>query len=508
MKKRFFISWSGEKSKSIAILYREWLQDNFKVDTWLSIEDIEYGKVWHKEILKALNNISFGLFFITKENWDAPWINFEAGAISKGYIGNNVCIINIDIDDIPEHSPLRHFQRAKFEEEAICRLTKQIFEKTDGNDKNNFMGIFEDAWSSLYNNYKKKLYNDNPLIEEHYQPKFSLLIPEDKKASLEKADRELINQFFVHEYEKIDPHSIGKRLQFIIDRAVILVYLYGNTCWGKILFDLERANGEQRDDHNSRSYNVAIQILRQVFYYHKMMHNECGIYVLKSEPENICDELLKLSEILNKEKDLIKNKMVYCLLYDYIGLCYHKRALLKIAEKFEMDDFNILDRKHRLKLNNTVKEQDDIADFLNNAINYFNLVLEKSDYDNLTDSRDLGDYIWNDFALYNKARCEYLLYCCGINNDQWKDTMRNAVRVRKYSVDRYDDMPLAISANLYAEYLHAKLEDIAYRGETPNQDFVNEYNKWLKLCYSDVLNIQKKYESINKFNKKSVNKKK
>lgn len=203
MKKQFFISWSGEKSKSIAIIYREWLQDNFKIETWLSIEDIECGKVWYKEVLKALKNISFGLFFITKENWDAPWINFEAGAISKGYIDNNVCIINIDIDDIPEHSPLRHFQKVKFEKEAICRLTKQILEKTDGYDKDEFMKTFEKVWPSLDNNYKKKLYSDNPLIEEHYQPEFSLLIPEDKKESLKKADRKLINQFFCTNMKKL-----------------------------------------------------------------------------------------------------------------------------------------------------------------------------------------------------------------------------------------------------------------------------------------------------------------
>lgn len=311
----------------------------------------------------------------------------------------------------------------------------------------------------------------------------------------------------MHEYEKIDPHSIGKRLQFIIDRAVVLVYLYDNTCWGRILFDLQNANRKQHDEKNSNSYNVAIQILQQVFNYHEMMHNECGDNVIINDSVNICDDLLKLSEILKKDKDLIKNKMVYCLLYDYIGLCYHKRALLKIAEKFEMDAFNILDRKHRSKLNDTVKEQDDIVIFLKEAINYFNLVLEKSDYDNLTYSRDLDDYIWNNFALYNKARCEYLLHCCGIEDDQWKETMRKAVRDRKKSVDRYDDMPVAIHANLYAEFLHAKLEEISYKEETPSQDFDNEYNEWLKLCYSDVLNIQKKYELITKLNKGSVNKK-
>ena len=98
MKKQIFISWSGEKSKSVAELYRKWLNDNFQVESWFSCENIESGKISLIPLFKALKDATFGLFFITKDNWNAPWINFEAGAISKGELDNNVCIINIDID--------------------------------------------------------------------------------------------------------------------------------------------------------------------------------------------------------------------------------------------------------------------------------------------------------------------------------------------------------------------------------------------------------------------------
>lgn len=510
MKKQIFISWSGEKSKSVAALYRKWLKDNFQADSWLSCENIESGKIALISLFKALKDATFGLFFITKDNWNAPWINFEAGAISKGELDNNVCIINIDIDieDIPEKSPLRGFQKNMFEKDSICKLTKQILEITDDNDRD-FENDFNEAWKLLEADYKKLLYSDNPLLEEQYQPKFSLLVPKDKRESLKKADKKLLNQFFVEEYNKIDLHSIGKRLQFIIDRAVVLVYLYDNTCWGDILTELKNNNDDYHVDYPNvkdyGSYKVAIQVLQQVFYYHKMMQNNSGTCVSGSEPENICNELLKLSQVLKSEPDLIKNKMVYCLLYDYMGLCYHKQALSKINEKIKMKPFNFIDAEQLKKLNKDVEAKNDITYLLREAINCFDFVLSQSEYGSVLEFRALGDYIWEDFALYNKARCEYLLHYFNHEGNEWSKTMEKAVQERRASKNDYKSLPLAISANLYAEYLHARLEEIAYKGETPGQYFIDEYNEWLQLCYSDVLNVQKKYEFINEFNKEIVN---
>lgn len=74
----------------------------------------------------------------------------------------------------------------------------------------------------------------------------------------------------------------------------------------------------------------------------------------------------------------------------------------------------------------------------------------------------MRDYIWDDYALYNKARNQYLLNCLGLEDDSWKTTMKQAVKERKRSVDEYQDMPFAILSNLYAEYLYARLEQFSY----------------------------------------------
>jgi hypothetical protein len=80
-----FISWSGARSAHIAKALKECLSDIFPseyLEIWLS-EEIEAGKRWSEEISKKLEEANFGILCLTLENFNQPWILFEAGAISK-----------------------------------------------------------------------------------------------------------------------------------------------------------------------------------------------------------------------------------------------------------------------------------------------------------------------------------------------------------------------------------------------------------------------------------------
>lgn len=82
---KVFISWSGDYSGKIAIALREWLPSVIQSleQPYVSSEDIAKGSRWNAEVTKELENSCFGIICLTPENLIAPWLHFEAGALSK-----------------------------------------------------------------------------------------------------------------------------------------------------------------------------------------------------------------------------------------------------------------------------------------------------------------------------------------------------------------------------------------------------------------------------------------
>ena len=83
---KVFISWSGDLSHKVAIVIRDWLPAILQyVEPYVSSEDIDKGVRWSSDISKELDNSKFGILCVTKENFEAPWLNFEAGALGKSF---------------------------------------------------------------------------------------------------------------------------------------------------------------------------------------------------------------------------------------------------------------------------------------------------------------------------------------------------------------------------------------------------------------------------------------
>jgi len=79
-----FISWSGDRSWGVAETLRTWIPRVIQAaKPWMSKADIEKGTRSLDEIAKALEGIKLGIVCLTPENLGAPWLLFEAGALSK-----------------------------------------------------------------------------------------------------------------------------------------------------------------------------------------------------------------------------------------------------------------------------------------------------------------------------------------------------------------------------------------------------------------------------------------
>lgn len=83
-KTKVFISWSQDRSKYIAETVQWWLRQVVQAsDPWVSSTDIDAGTRSMNEIEISLANTKFGIICVTPENVERPWLNYEAGALSK-----------------------------------------------------------------------------------------------------------------------------------------------------------------------------------------------------------------------------------------------------------------------------------------------------------------------------------------------------------------------------------------------------------------------------------------
>jgi hypothetical protein len=82
---KIFISWSGKCSNDVAIALKMFIEIIFRtsVEVFVSSKDIELGERWSERLKYELQVSDYGILVITKENKEAPWIMFEAGALSN-----------------------------------------------------------------------------------------------------------------------------------------------------------------------------------------------------------------------------------------------------------------------------------------------------------------------------------------------------------------------------------------------------------------------------------------
>lgn len=122
-----FLSWSGEKSRKAAESFRSWLPNVIQaLNPYFTPKDIDKGQRWAQDLSSKLDASQFGLILLTKENLNAPWILFEAGALSKNLGVSSICPILLDLKPTDLSGPLAQFQASKFEKDEIYKVMVSI----------------------------------------------------------------------------------------------------------------------------------------------------------------------------------------------------------------------------------------------------------------------------------------------------------------------------------------------------------------------------------------------
>lgn len=125
---KIFISWSGSKSQEVAKILKQWIPCVIQsVEPYFSSADIDKGARWSTDIAKELQDASFGILCVTKDNLSSSWLNFEAGALSKSIEQSKVCPFLVDLkpSDITD-SPILQFQMANATRDDVFKLFKSI----------------------------------------------------------------------------------------------------------------------------------------------------------------------------------------------------------------------------------------------------------------------------------------------------------------------------------------------------------------------------------------------
>lgn len=130
---KVFLSWSGGKSHKVALVFRDWLPSVIQeIEPYVSSEDIDKGARWSTDIAKELEDSTFGILCVTRENINAPWLTFEAGALSKTMDKSLVSPFLFDIKRSEVDGPILQFQSTIFEREDVRKLVTTMNKACDG----------------------------------------------------------------------------------------------------------------------------------------------------------------------------------------------------------------------------------------------------------------------------------------------------------------------------------------------------------------------------------------
>lgn len=201
---KVFISWSGNRSKHIAAALKPWLKKVLQtIDPWMSSEDIDSGARWSKEISGNLEACDFGIICVTPENQSAPWIMFEAGALSKSLDKSHVCPYLYDLTTSGITGPISQFQARVSNKEGTFKIVESLYKALEEKpiSEEELKESFDVWWPKLERELKNCPEYDGEKIEHRPQNEILNELVENSRELIrvngeQKTDMKLLTSLF------------------------------------------------------------------------------------------------------------------------------------------------------------------------------------------------------------------------------------------------------------------------------------------------------------------------
>jgi hypothetical protein len=174
---KIYLAWSGNRSKAVAQAFKQWLPRVIQsLDPFFSPDDIEKGARWSSELSSLLEHCQVGLLLLTPENQFAPWLLFEAGALSKTPDSRVICVT---LDGVEPSQPLSQFQNVAFAREEMEKLIEDI--RSWSGVPSPSISIVRDAFELQWGRFELEV--QQALLIEHVdrkvvEPEFGALLNE------------------------------------------------------------------------------------------------------------------------------------------------------------------------------------------------------------------------------------------------------------------------------------------------------------------------------------------
>lgn len=163
-----FIAWSGRDSQAAAEILRKYLplllHHGLKV--FMSKHDVSSGVRWASEVASELAHSNFGIICLTPDNLEAPWIMFEAGALTKNATGRACGLLFRGLTIANITGPLEQFQNREFSEAGFRQLLDDISKVLNSPVEPQYVDmLFEKFWPEISNAISGAMASQSPRQE-------------------------------------------------------------------------------------------------------------------------------------------------------------------------------------------------------------------------------------------------------------------------------------------------------------------------------------------------------